>query len=95
MDYLKPMDGIYTVYTRTGCSYCKMVMELLKNEEPQVDEVCCDEYIAHSKPKFFQFIKEISGQNHNTFPIVFLDGEFVGGYTETRAFLKYLTTLPK
>lgn len=95
MDYLKPIDGIYTIYTRSGCSYCKMVMELLKNEDPPVDEVCCDEYIAHSKPKFFQFIKEISGQNHNTFPIVFLDGAFVGGYTETKSFLQYLTTFPK
>ena len=95
MDYLKPMDGLYTVYTRSGCSYCKMVMELLKNEDPPADEICCDEYIAHSKPQFFQFIKQISGQNHTTFPVVFLDGEFIGGYTETRAFLNYLATLPK
>jgi len=95
MDYLKPMDGLYTVYTRSGCSYCKMVMELLKNEDPPADEICCDEYIAHSKPLFLQFIKQISGQDHKTFPVVFLDGEFIGGYTETRAFLNYLATLPK
>ena len=63
MDYLKPMNDQYTVYTRTGCSYCKMVMELLKREDPQVDEICCDEYIAHSKPKFFQFI-DIMDREH-------------------------------
>ena len=95
MDYLKPMDGLYTIYTRSGCSYCKMVMELLKHEDPKVDEICCDEYIAYSKPRFLQFIKQLIGKEHNTFPIVFLDGEYVGGYTETKAFLKYLASLPQ
>lgn len=95
MDYLKPMDGLYTIYTRSGCSYCKMVMELLKHEDPKVDEICCDEYIAYSKPRFFQFIKQLIGKEHNTFPIVFLDGEYVGGYIETKAFLKYLASLPQ
>ena len=94
MDYLTPMTDQYTIYTRTGCSYCKMVMQLLKREDPPVDEICCDEYIAHSKPQFFQFIKELIGKDHNTFPIVFLYGEYIGGYTETRAFLKYLANLP-
>jgi glutaredoxin len=95
MDYLKPMDGLYTIYTRSGCSYCKMVMELLKHEDPPVDEICCDEYIADSKPRFFQFIKQISRQDHKTFPIVFLDGEFIGGYTETKSFLEYLASVQK
>ncbi len=95
MDYLKPMDGVYTIYTRSGCSYCKMIMELLKDEDPPVDEINCDEYIAHSKPHFFQFIKQIAGKEHKTFPAVFLDGEFIGGYTETKAFLNYLATLPQ
>jgi len=84
------MDGIYTVYTRSECSYCKKVMELLKNEEPSTYEICCDEYIAHSKPRFFQFIKDLIQQEHNIFPIVFLDGEYVGGYAETKSFLHYL-----
>jgi glutaredoxin len=93
MDYLKPMDGVYTIYTRSGCSYCKMVMALLKDENPPVDEVCCDEYIAQFKPQFFQFIKQIAGKEHNTFPIVFLDREFIGGYTETKSFLDYVASV--
>ena len=68
MDYLKPMEGVYTIYTRSGCSFCKMVMELLKAENPPVDEICCDEYIAHSKPSFFQFIKKSPEKNTIHFP---------------------------
>jgi len=89
------MDGVYTIYTRSGCPYCKMIMELLKHEDPPVDEINCDEYITHSKPHLFQFIKQIAGKEHKTFPAVFLDGEFIGGYTETKAFLNYLATLPQ
>jgi glutaredoxin len=72
-----------------------MVMDLLKDENPPVDEVCCDDYIATPKDKsqFFQFIHQIAGKAHNTFPIVFLDEEFIGGYTETRAFMDYVATL--
>ena len=86
--YLKPMDNIYTIYTRSGCGYCKMVMELLQSENPSVDEVCCDEYIQtpREKESFLQFIQSISGVRHRTFPIVFLNGVYIGGYTETKAF---------
>jgi hypothetical protein len=70
-----------------------MVMELLNTEEIPVDEICCDYYIAHSHPLFFQFIQNICGKEHKTFPIVFLDGEFIGGYTETKSFIHYANNL--
>jgi glutaredoxin len=95
MEYLKPMTGVYTIYTRSDCPYCKMVLDLLKNENPPVDEICCDDYITQPKDKdrFFQFIQQISGKSHKTFPVVFLDEEFIGGYTETKAFVEYVNTL--
>lgn len=90
MDYLTPMTDRYTIYTRSGCSYCTMAIELLKNETPQIDEVCCDEYITDTvlpkniaKYNFFQFIQNITGVKHQTFPVVFYKGKFIGGYTET------------
>ena len=88
MNYLRPMDNMYTIYTKPGCIYCKMAMELLNNKNKSIDEVPCEEYIAHSKPQFFQFIRELSGSNHSTFPVVFFHGKFIGGYTETKSFLE-------
>ena len=88
MDYLRPMDNMYTIYTKPGCIYCKMAIELLQTSTQSIDEVPCEEYIAHSKPLFFQFIRELSGSNHRTFPIVFVNGRFIGGYTETKSFLE-------
>ena len=87
MDYLKPMDNMYTIYTKPGCIYCKMVIELLTTKNKPIDEVSCEEYIAHSQPQFFQFIRELSGSNHRTFPVVFFNGQFIGGYTETKSSL--------
>jgi glutaredoxin len=88
MDYLRPMDNMYTIYTKPGCIYCKMVIELLHTNNKPIDEVPCEEYIAHSKPQFFQFISDIAGRNHRTFPVVFSNGRFIGGYTETKSFLE-------
>lgn len=91
MNYLHPMDNmytIYTIYTRPGCIYCKMVIELLQNSKQPIDEVPCEEYIAHSKPRFFQFIRQLSGSHHRTFPVVFCNGRYIGGYSETKTFLE-------
>ena len=106
MDYLTPMEDRYTIYTRSGCSYCKKVIELLKYEIPQIDEICCDEYIsdtessknrsipvrvAHprcaAKDNFFRFIQSIAKVKHQTFPVVFHKGIFIGGYTETLSYV--------
>lgn len=75
----------FTVYTKTGCRYCELVKELLQHESPLL--IDADPYLAADRDAFLAFITAQGGKGHKTFPMVFLNGVFVGGFTETYAML--------
>lgn len=87
--YPKPSLLGYTIYSKSGCPNCKKVKELLNkiNDEPMIVEYNCDDYLIENKEEFLEFIYKCSGKNHRTFPIVFLKGEFIGGYTDTQVYI--------
>jgi len=79
-EYPIPSTTGFTVYTKTDCKYCGMVKELLEEEEAQY--VQCDQYLD-AKEAFLAFIESKGGKGHKSFPMVFYNGTFVGGFTET------------
>ena len=82
--YTPPVLDGYTVYTKTGCSFCVKTKELLRKMD--VDYIDCDGYLASDKAGFLAFIQTMTGGiAYRTFPMVFLDGTFVGGYTDLKA----------
>ena len=70
----------FTVYTKSDCKFCAMVKELL--EEKNVLYIQCNEYLIN-KEGFLDFIESKGGKDHKTFPMVFYNGDFVGGFIET------------
>ena len=82
--YPTPDQTGYTIFTKTACIYCIMVKQLLKDTTIQL--IDCDEYLSnpHAKERFLQYIQTITGKSHRTFPMVFKDGVFIGGYTDTK-----------
>jgi glutaredoxin len=97
MDYIVPSFSGFTIYTKSNCRFCSLVKELLNGESvlkatelPTVGEILspltvnCDAYLEENRDGFLQFIRAMTGKNHKTFPMVFFDGEFIGGYTETK-----------
>jgi len=85
MKFTLPSSNGYTVYIKSGCSYCMKVKELLKNFNLQYTIVNCDEYLLDDTDGFLAFINERVGKDYKTFPMVFSDGIFLGGYTDTKA----------
>jgi glutaredoxin len=83
------MASLYTVYTKPACSYCDKTKTLLQNVYPPPIWVDCSDYLKNeaSKQLFLKFIQDTAQLPvaHRTFPIVFCNGRFVGGYTETAA----------
>jgi glutaredoxin len=62
------------------------VKELLKDLKPEPFYINCDNVLSNKKEEFLDFIKRKAGKEHRTFPIVFYNGSFVGGFTETKVF---------
>jgi glutaredoxin len=78
----------YTVFIKTGCSFCELVKKLL--EEEKFTGVNCDEYLTDQKEAFLTHIESLAGKSHRTFPMVFHEGRFLGGFTETKTYYEAL-----
>ena len=75
--YKKPSAG-YTIYTKSNCPACTETKKLL----PDATIVDCDGYLEDAD-EFLDFVWSLPKAGGITsFPMVFKDGEYVGGYKE-------------
>jgi glutaredoxin len=84
MEYIEPLAENYTIYTKSGCPNCTKVKKLLENEKPLT--VDCDDWLIEDKPAFLDFIREKAGKECKTFPMVFHNSIYLGGFDETVRF---------
>ena len=87
MEFIVPSLDTYTIYSKSGCSYCTKVKELLTAFDMSFTIVNCDEYLYEDKEGFLEFIKKTANKEYRTFPIVFHKGTFLGGFMETKTFI--------
>lgn len=69
-------DG-YSILTKEGCKWCVKVKELL----PNAHYINCDTLLGGG---FFEEVDKLTGQEYRTFPMVFYNREFVGGYKDVK-----------
>ena len=90
MEFEKPSSKEFTVYSKSGCPNCSNVKKLLKEKNLIFNVIDCDEYIIEQRDAFLLFIKELAQREIKQFPVIFYDGNIVGGYTETKDFVEKL-----
>ena len=74
-----------TIYTNEGCIWCTRTKELMASASQEYTEVNWQKISVEEQVA----IKEKFGEKLQTFPVVIIDGEFVGGLVETaKIFLK-------
>ena len=88
MEFLEPSKTGFTVYTKSGCPNCSKVKLFFREKQIDFFVVDCDDYLIENKPNFLLFIKSKSNTETVSFPIIFNDGFFVGGYNETREYVE-------
>ena len=67
--------NIFEVYSRDGCDYCKKAIDLLQRECLSYNEYKLDRDFTRDEIK--QRFPEAK-----TYPIIFLDKKFIGGYND-------------
>lgn len=87
--YPHPSETIYTVYTKSKCTFCEKVKDFFIDSGFEYTVILCDDFLVKNKMEFLEFIESISGVPHNTFPMVFHKGNFVGGYNDTLTYCAY------
>lgn len=76
-------ENTFTVYVRSGCPYCTNLIAVLNKTNTPAIIINCDAYMRQNKEKFFEHMEQMIGHTWKTVPIVFLNRQFIGGYTET------------
>lgn len=69
----KPGEG-YTIYTKSNCTYCTELKKILKGIYFNCDEYDMDD--------FFDMLSELTDKNPSSFPMIFKDGAYIGGYND-------------
>ena len=85
MEFTRPKDG-YSIYTKMNCKYCRNAKKLI----PDAHIIPSDEYLTKFKGEFLDFIDGLSETTPRTFPIVFLNKRYIGGYNETKKYIDEL-----
>ena len=84
----KPIHDGYTIYSKTGCSYCEKAKTFLSNSEKPVKIINCDEYLETSRENFLKFMKKQIGHEYKTFPMIFDENSFVGGFIDLKLYFE-------
>lgn len=86
MNFDLPTKKGYFMYSKSGCKFCRMAKELL----PDVTVVNLDEYIETDKAKCLNQLATIAEVEIKTFPVIFFNEIFIGGYTESKEHLSMM-----
>jgi glutaredoxin len=82
-EYVSPAINDYTIYSKSGCPNCVKIKKYLCEVGAKLLVINCDEYIVENKEIFLRFMEGIAGKEVKTFPMVFYEGQYIGGYSET------------
>jgi len=70
------------VYSTPRCGWCDRVVKILEQKEITVDKID----VSQGK-EFIKEMQEAAGDKVTTVPQVVINGEYVGGFTETERYL--------
>lgn len=90
MEIELPSSKGFTVYSKSGCPNCTLAKKHIKEKNFFYTEVNCDEYILENKEELLNAIQKISNVEIKTFPIVFYENKFIGGYADVIDFIDKL-----
>ena len=78
-----PLKKGYTIYAKSGCAYCTLAKQVLASSTQTI--YMCDNLYLEDNTLFFEFMQEYTKISHKTFPLIFNNGEFIGGYKEIKS----------
>jgi glutaredoxin len=73
---------LYTVYTKSDCSYCDKIKQLMDEYNETVNYILCDEWLVNNRILFLNIMRIKTQKDDVTFPIVFFEGKYIGGFDE-------------
>jgi len=82
MNIISPSKFGFTVYSKSGCINCDNIKKLLHDNNIPYIVINCDAYLIENKELFLISINTLTNSICKTFPIVFNNNIFIGGFKE-------------
>lgn len=78
------------ILSKPNCPFCYKVKDLFTAIQQPFFEFNCQNLLktAESKAFFLEQIHGLAKRSYTTFPMVFIGGEFIGGYTDVGVYLE-------
>lgn len=77
----------FIIYSKTGCDYCEKSKLLLNNLEHVI--INCDQMLKNNRSEFIKSMELKTHEPFRTFPIIFCDDIYIGGYDDLHEYLTY------
>jgi glutaredoxin len=90
MEIEMPASKDFTIYSKSSCINCRKIKDFLKLNKQSYIVIDCDDYLFEDKEFFLSFIKNYTKCDCKLFPIVFHNGQYIGGYDETTKYVDKL-----
>jgi len=78
MQFIFPELTGYTIYTKTGCKWCVQAKRFFT----EANTINCDRLLLQDRDEFLVQMDKLTG-GHGTFPMIFHNNRFIGGYHES------------
>jgi len=87
-DFPRPTPDTFTIYSKSGCKNCVEAKRLLAAVVPKIIVVDCDEFLIEDREGFLTFMRTIAEKECKTFPMIFCEGKYIGGFADTQEYYK-------
>jgi glutaredoxin len=87
-----PDNHSITVYSKSGCSNCLKIKELLKKHNLSFIIINCDEFLLENRNEFLKFLTDLSQKEEQItqFPVAYYKSLHIGGVKNME---KYINSL--
>lgn len=73
----------YLIVSKAHCGYCVKAAEYLKSKDIDFVKISVSDDEVMDADNFDEFYDEMMSLNEQkTFPVIFIDGKYIGGYTD-------------
>ena len=72
----------FILYSKSDCRFCELAKQLLLDEGHNYEIIMCDNYLKDDREGFLERMETKIGRPYKTFPMIFCEERFIGGYTD-------------
>lgn len=91
MNLIYPIKNGWSIFSLSNCECCEKAKLFLERIGEELNIINVDDVMKrkYTKKLFFEHMSEVTGEDINYFPLIFKEGEYIGGYENLLSFFEF------